>query len=123
MTAQPTDGMIYNNIGDLYLKRHTPAEAVDAYFQAAAAFRAEGSALKDIAVYRKILKVDPARYEVYRDIGDLHAERGLISNAISDYLTLAKRCMKERKTQATEGLYRTIATLTANNDEAKHQLA
>src|SRR2546422_1110522 len=65
-TGQPTDSMIYNNIGDLYLKRHAPAEAVDAYFQAAAAFRAEGSTLKAIAVYRKILKVDPTRYEVYR---------------------------------------------------------
>ena len=122
-TGQPADSTIYNNIGDLHLKRHAPAEAVDAYLQAAAAFRAEGSALKAIAVYRKILKVDPARYEVYRDLGDLHAERGLISNAISDYLTLAKRCMKERKTQEAEELYRTIATLTASNAEAKQQLA
>src|SRR5205823_150850 len=96
-TGQPTDSMIYNNIGDLYLKRHAPAEAVDAYFQAAAAFRAEGSTLKAIAVYRKILKVDPARYEVYRDLGDLIAERGLISNAISEYLSLTKRRPKEER--------------------------
>ena len=122
-TGQPTDSMIYNNIGDLYLKRHAPAEAVDAYFQAAAAFRAEGSTLKAIAVYRKILKVDPARYEVYRDLGDLNAERGLISNAISDYLTLTKRCLKEGRTQEAIDLYRTIAALDASNVEAKQRLA
>jgi len=122
-TGQPTDSTIYNNIGDLHVKRHAPAEAVDAYFQAAAAFREEGSTLKAIAVYRKILKVDPTRYQVYRDLGDLNAERGLISNAISDYLTLAKRCLKEKKTQEAEELYRTIATLTASNAEAKQQLA
>ncbi|MGH7236513.1 MAG: tetratricopeptide repeat protein [Nitrospiraceae bacterium] len=122
-TGQPTDSTIYNIIGDLHLKRHAPAEAVDAYLQAASAFRAEGSALKAIAVYRKILKVDPTRYQVYRDLGDLNAERGLISNAISDYLTLAKRCSKERKTQEAEELYRTIAALDASNVEAKQQLA
>jgi tetratricopeptide (TPR) repeat protein len=123
-TGQPTDSIIYNNIGDLYLKRHAPAEAVDAYFQAAAAFRAEGSStLKAIAVYRKILKVDPARYEVYRDLGDLNVERGLISNAISHYLTLTKRCLKEGRTQEAIDLYRTIAAQDASNVEAKQRLA
>ncbi len=122
-TGQPTDSTIYNTIGDLHLKRHASAEAVDAYFQAAAAFRAEGSGLKAIAVYRKILKVDPARYQVYRDLGDLNAERGLISNAISDYLTLTKRCLKEGRTQEAIDLYRTIAALDASNVEAKQRLA
>jgi len=122
-TGQPTDSTIYNKIGDLHLKRHAPAEAVDAYFQAAAAFRAEGSTLKAIAVYRKILKVDPARYQVYRDLGDLNAERGLISNAISDYLTLTKRCLKEGRTQEAIELYRTIAALDPSNVEAKQRLA
>ncbi|MGH7168059.1 MAG: tetratricopeptide repeat protein, partial [Nitrospiraceae bacterium] len=122
-TGQPTDSTIYNNIGDLHVKKHAPAEAVNAYFQAAAAFRAEGSALKAIAVYRKILKVDPARYQVYRDLGDLNAERGLISNAISDYLTLTKRCLKEGRTQEAIDLYRTIAALDASHVEAKQRLA
>ncbi|MGH7209725.1 MAG: tetratricopeptide repeat protein, partial [Nitrospiraceae bacterium] len=122
-SGQPTDSIIYNTIGDLHLKRRAPAEAVDAYFQAAAAFRAEGSGLKAIAVYRKILKVDPARYQVYRDLGDLNAERGLISNAISDYLTLTKRCLKEGRTQEAIELYRTIATLDASNAEARQRLA
>jgi len=122
-TGQPTDGAIYNTIGDLHLKRHAILEAVDAYFQAAAAFRAEGSALKAIAVYRKILKVDPSRYQVYRELGDLNAERGLISNAIADYLALTKRCLKEGRTQEAVEVYRTIATLDASNVEAKQRLA
>src|SRR5574341_93849 len=122
-TGQPTDGTIYNTIGDLHLKRRAILEAVDAYFQAAAEFRAEGSALKAIAVYRKILKVDPSRYQVYRELGDLNAERGLISNAIADYLALTKRCLKEGRTQEAVEVYQTIAALDASNVEAKRRLA
>ena len=60
-----------------------------------ACFHASGSALKSIAVYKKILKLDPARYSVYQQLGDLNAERGLVNNAVSDYLTLSKLFLKD----------------------------
>ena len=38
--------------------------------------------LKAIAAYKKILKVDPTRIDIYRHLGDLNAERGLLSSAV-----------------------------------------
>ncbi len=122
-TGVPTDSIIYNTIGDLYLKRNAPAEAVQAYLQAGAAFHAGGGALQAIAVYRKILKINPAFYKVYQYLGDLNAERGLVSNAVSDYLTVSKIYLKEGRIQEALELYRTIAKLDPSNLEAKQRLA
>ena len=119
----PTDGSIYNTIGDLHLKRNASNEAIAAYLQAASAFRAEGAPVKAIAAYKKILKVDPKRYEVYRHLGDLNAERGLLSSAVTDYLTLGKFYLKEGKTREALEVYRTIANQDPTNFDARQRVA
>lgn len=116
------DGTVHNTIGDLHLKRNAPGEAIDAYFQAAAAFRKGDAALKAIALYKKILKVDPARFDAYRCLGDLNAERGLVGNAVADYLTLAKMYLKAGKSQEGMEVYRKIAALDPSNAEARQYL-
>ena len=110
VTETPADGTIHNTIGDLQLKRNAPGEAASAFLQAASAFRTEGATLKAIAAYKKALKCDPSRYEVYRHLGDLNIERGLISSAIQDYLTLGKYYLKERRGKDALEIYKKIAT-------------
>jgi tetratricopeptide (TPR) repeat protein len=119
----PTDGTIFNSIGDLHLKRNANGEAITAFLQAAAAFRTEGSTLKAIAAYKKILKVDPSRHEVYRHLGDLNAERGLLSSAVQDYLTLGKFYLKEGKSKEALEIYRRIVTQDPSNLDAQRQVA
>lgn len=119
----PTDGTIFNSIGDLHLKRNATGDAIGAYLQAAAAFRAEGSTLKAIAAYKKVLKVDPSRFEVYRHLGDLNAERGLLSSAVQDYLALAKHYLKDRKTKEALEIYRCIVTQDPTNLDAQERVA
>ncbi|HJU06381.1 MAG TPA: tetratricopeptide repeat protein [Nitrospiraceae bacterium] len=119
----PADGTIHNSIGDLHLKRHAVGEAIDSYFQAGAAFQAAGSALKAIAVYKKILKIDPSRYKVYQNLGDLNAERGLINNAVSDYITLSKLYLKEGLVRDALAVYRRIVNLDPANLDARRRLA
>jgi tetratricopeptide (TPR) repeat protein len=119
----PSDGTIFNSIGDLHLKRNSNAEAITSFLQAAAAFRAEGSTLKAIAAYKKILKVDPSRHEVYRHLGDLNAERGLLSSAVQDYLTLGKFYLKEGKSKEALEIYRRIITQDPSNLDAQRQVA
>lgn len=119
----PGDGSIYNSIGDLHLKRNATGEAVSAFLQSANAFRAEGATLKAIATYKKVLKLDPSRYEVYRFLGDLNAERGLLSSAVQDYLTLGKHYLKERKTKEALDIYRKIVSQDPSNLDAQQRVA
>ena len=86
----PNDGNIYNTIGDLYLKKNSISEATKAFLKAADSFDQTGFALKTIAVYKKIIKVDPNRFDVFLKLGDVNAARGLVGNALDDYLKVAK---------------------------------
>lgn len=119
----PADGSIFNSIGDLQLKRNATSEAITAFLQAAAAFRTEGSTLKAIAAYKKILKVDPSRYDIYRHLGDLNAERGLLSSAVQDYLTLGKHYLKEGRTKEALDVYRKIVSQDPSNLDAQRKVA
>jgi tetratricopeptide (TPR) repeat protein len=122
-TETPTDGSIYNSIGDLHLKRNGLAEAAAAFLQAASAFRAEGATLKAIAAFKKVLKCDPARYEVYRHLGDLNVERGLVSSAVQDYLTLGKYYLKERRGKDALEIYKKIVIQDPSNLNAQQRVA
>ncbi|HLZ33552.1 MAG TPA: tetratricopeptide repeat protein [Nitrospira sp.] len=119
----PGDGSIHNSIGDLHLKRNATADAVASFIQAANAFRAEGATLKAIATYKKVLKLDPSRYDMYRHLGDLNAERGLLSSAVQDYLTLGKYYLKERKTKEALDIYKRIVSQDPSNLDAQQRVA
>ena len=119
----PNDGSIHNSIGDLHLKRNAVSDAITAFLQAAAGFRSEGATLKAIATYKKVLKVDPTRYEVYRHLGDLNAERGLLSSAVQDYLTLGKYYLKERKGKEALEVYKKIVSQDPSNLDAQQRVA
>lgn len=122
-TETPADGTIHNTIGDLQLKRNAPGEAASAFLQAASAFRAEGATLKAIAAFKKALKCDPSRYEVYRHLGDLNVERGLISSAVQDYLTLGKYYLKERRGKDALEIYKKIVLQDPSNLDAQQRVA
>ncbi len=122
-TDAPADGTIFNSIGDLQLKRNATGDAVTAFMQAAGAFRSEGSVLKAIAAYKKILKVDPTRIEIYRHLGDLNAERGLLSSAVQDYLTLGKQYVKDGRNKEALEIYRKIVSQDPSNLDAQLRVA
>jgi tetratricopeptide (TPR) repeat protein len=119
----PGDGSIFNSIGELHLKRQATADAVAAFAQAASAFRAEGATLKAIATYKKILKLDPSRYDVFRHLGDLNAERGLLSSAVQDYLTLGKHYLKTGKSKEALDIYKKIVSQDPSNLDAQQRVA
>ena len=122
-TESPGDGSIFNSIGELHLKRQSTTDAVAAFIQAANAFRAEGATLKAIATFKKVLKLDPARYDVFRHLGDLNAERGLLSSAVQDYLTLGKHYLKTGKSKDALDIYKKIVSQDPSNLDAQQRVA
>jgi tetratricopeptide (TPR) repeat protein len=122
-TESPGDGSIFNSIGELHLKRQSTNDAVVAFLQAANAFRAEGATLKAIATFKKVLKIDPSRYDVFRHLGDLNAERGLLSSAVQDYLTLGKHYLKAGKSKDALDIYKKIVSQDPSNLDAQQRVA
>jgi len=123
ISESPNDGNIYNTIGDLYLKKNDLNQAIDAYLKGSEAFHTAGFALKTIAVYKKIIKLNPKRYDVYLKLGNVNAERGLTGNAIEDYLAVAKHYSQDGRIREALDVYRKIANLDPNNTSIRLKLA
>jgi tetratricopeptide (TPR) repeat protein len=119
----PNDGNIYNTVGDLYLKKGAKAQAIEAFLKAGTTFQDAGFALKTIAVYKKIIKLDPARMDVVLKLADVNAERGIVGNAVEDYLKVARHELKEGRVKAAIVVYRKIAQLDQSNPTIGMKLA
>src|SRR4029077_9326183 len=73
--------------------------------------------------FKKILKLDPARNDVLRQLGDLNAERGLLSSAVQDYLTLGKHYLKAGKSKDALDIYKKIVSQDPSNLDAQQRVA
>src|SRR5437899_3762788 len=123
LDGSPNDANVYNTIGDLALKIKNNPGAIDAYYKAARLFVQEGFHLKAIAVYKKIRKLEPDRAEVYTLLGDLNVVRGLMHNAVADYLSSAKLFLKAGKTMNALTLLRKIAKIDPQNTDVRMRMA
>src|SRR5512143_879700 len=73
LKESPNDPNIYNTIGDLCIKKDSKAEAVEAYNKAADILAADGFTSKAIALFKKVLNIDPKKIEAHLALGDLNA--------------------------------------------------
>lgn len=123
ISESPNDGNIFNTIGDLLLKKNDLSKAVDAYLKGAEVFRSAGFALKTIAIYKKLIKLVPQRLDILVKLGDLNAERGLVGNAVEDYLTAAKQFIQDGDVKECLEVYRKVANLDPTNTGIRLKLA
>jgi len=123
LDGSPNDANVYNTIGDLALKSKANAEAIDAYHKAARFFLQDGFHLKAIAVYKKILKLEPDHAEIYTLLGDLNVVRGLMNNAVADYVFSAKLFLKAGKTMNALTLFHKVAKVDPQNTDVRLRVA
>ncbi|MBI3393312.1 MAG: tetratricopeptide repeat protein [Nitrospirae bacterium] len=118
----PGDGNIHNTIGDLHLKRGAKAEAVEAYEQAATVWRNEGFDLKALAIYKKILNINPGRVETYLSLAELNEARGLVKDANEAYLKVAEHLTKSGQIGRALEIYKRMADLNPDNVKLRVRL-
>ena len=119
----PNDANIFNTIGDLCLKKNAKAEAVDAYKRAADILAEDGFTSKAIALYKKVLNIDPAKVEVHLALGDMNADKGLTGNALESYKVVADHYKKQNNMAKALGIYQKMADLNPANVAFRMKLA
>jgi tetratricopeptide (TPR) repeat protein len=117
------DGNTYNSVGDLYLKKKSKQNAVDAFTRAATIFREEGFYLKAIAIYKKIIHVSPIDVSSRIALAELNAEKGLIGNANEHYAVAADIYIKEGATEKALGIYEEMLKLAPASINLKIKIA
>ncbi len=98
----PTDFKTRIKLGDTYLRRGDLTKAIKEYFQIGEYYIKEELDLKAIAIYKKILVLNPSMIEAYYKLTNLYKRRGLFGEAKIQYQKILAIDPKERK--AKEGL-------------------
>jgi tetratricopeptide (TPR) repeat protein len=115
LKESPNDANIHNTIGDLCLKKNAKAEAVDAYKRAADLLAEDGFTSKAIALYKKVLNIDPKKIDVHLALGDLNADKGLTGNALESYKVAADHYTHQKDMVKALGIYQKMADLNPSN--------
>jgi len=109
------DGAVYNTIGDLYLKKGDKKHSVEAYHKASQIFREGGFSLKALALYKKILNINPVDADALFALGELNEEKHIVTDAIKYYLAASDIFSKENKKEKLLASYEKILGLAPNN--------
>ncbi len=87
--SEPEDTTALNRLGDLYVRLEQVDEAVDLFRKIAEHYAADGFFVKAIAIYKKILRLDPTQFDVYEILAGLYHRQGLVSEARTQYEAVA----------------------------------
>lgn len=123
LAENPNDINTLNRIGDLYARINRIDEAVDFFFQIADRYTAEGFFVKAIAIYKKIIKLDPTRLDVYEKLAELYHRQGLVNEARTQYQVLADYYVKHANAASAIAIYQKMADVEPSNPTYHVRLA
>jgi tetratricopeptide (TPR) repeat protein len=111
----------HNRLGDTYLKKGDQTNAIASFHIAAKLFQKEGQSLKALALYKKILNIDPSEAYALIAIGELNESKGLTTDAIKYYLASADTFSKKGKKDELLAVYDRILKLQPNANLRNHR--
>lgn len=117
------DGNTYNFIGDLFVKKGDKVAAAGAFHKAAKIYMDEGFSLKSLAIFKKILNVNPQNAPALIALGELNEEKNIQTDAIRYYLAAADVLSKENKKDELLKVYDKILNLAPNNIQLRVKVA
>jgi len=109
------DANAFNTVGDLYIKKNDKQSAVERFHRAAEIFRKEGFSLKALALYKKILNINPQDAKSHLVLGELNEEKNIITDAIKYYLAAGDMFLKSDKKTDAVNTYKKILNLAGGN--------
>ncbi|MBI5050805.1 MAG: tetratricopeptide repeat protein, partial [Nitrospirae bacterium] len=123
LLAEEHDPNIYNTIGDLYLRKKETENAIEVFKKAADIFREGGFYLKAIALYKKILNINPSDVPTLILSGELNAGRGLTGNASENFSTAVDILLKGGSTEKALDIYKKMIKVFPSNAALKIKAA
>jgi pilus assembly protein FimV len=123
LAANPDDTSTLNRVGDLYARLDQVDEAIDLFGQAAEHFTQEGFFLKGIALYKKIIRLDPSRIEPGAKLAELQRRQGLVTDARVQYQSVARQYLQAGDASSAIRIYKELVDLEPTNPSHRLHLA
>jgi tetratricopeptide (TPR) repeat protein len=123
LAENPNDINTLNRVGDLYARIQRIDEAVEFFEQIASQYSSQGFFVKAIAIYKKIIKLDPTRLDVYEKLAELYHRQGLVTEARTQYQVLADYYQKHDNAASAIAIYIKMTDLEPENPSYHVKLA
>ncbi|MGD2114421.1 MAG: hypothetical protein PVG07_05175 [Acidobacteriota bacterium] len=123
LDEDPDDISTLNRVGDLYARIDRNSEAIELFSQIAERYADDGFLVKAIAIYKKIIKLDPTLLEIYEQLADLYHRQGLVNEARTQYQVLADYYVKHDKPASAISVYERMVELEPDNPSHHAKLA
>jgi tetratricopeptide (TPR) repeat protein len=112
---EPSDLILLNTIGDLYVRDKNLPEALKQFHRLADSYSHEGFTLKAIAIYKKISKLDSSAVDVLVKTGDLYVLQGLAREARDQFAQAVEAYRKKNQNDKALEAFRKIIALDPEN--------
>ncbi len=120
---EPDDLTTLNMLGDLYVRVGNQPAAVACFRRIAEHYREQDFALKAIAMFKKIDRLQPHDTEISTHLADLYAQQDLVVEARAHYLAVANAHHQAGATHEGLEVLRKIADLDSQNTDLRIMLA
>ncbi|MGH7432843.1 MAG: tetratricopeptide repeat protein, partial [Candidatus Methylomirabilales bacterium] len=94
LRTDPNNCNVLNALGDLSVRIGNKAEAIGFFKRLGEVYRLDGLHVRAIAVYKKVLKLDPSHTEASLACAEMYAEQGLTAEAKLQFQTLADQSVR-----------------------------
>lgn len=92
--ADPDNRRALNKLGDLYVKSDQPDRAIAMFRRIGGGFQEDGLSAQAIALFKKVVRIDPEQWDAYETLGDLYSEQALPFEAAAQYEVAARAYLR-----------------------------
>jgi tetratricopeptide (TPR) repeat protein len=123
LAVDPQDVNVRNLVSDLYLRMNQKDNAIEQLYKIASHYEERGSYSQSMAVYKKIIKLNPGNIESTMKLADLYYAQGFLSEAKGEYSKIAKGLMKDHRAKEAIFLYEKLLKLDKKDIQTRLTLA
>jgi tetratricopeptide (TPR) repeat protein len=123
LERDPSDVILLNTIGDLYIRDRNVPEGLKQFYRLAEAYVRDGIVLKAIAIYKKIVKLEPDSVDPLLKLVELYQTQRLAREARDLYYQVAECYKKKKQTDKALETLRKVVQLDIENVPARVRLA
>jgi len=122
LEVDPKDVRVLQKMGELFQKKNDNEQAASYFTKVAESYSSDGFFLKAVALYKQVLKLNPALIEVNLRLAELHQQLQLISEATSYYQVVAQQYEKSGNIRASLDTYKKVIDLDPENVSSRIKL-
>ena len=123
LEKDPSELILLNTIGDLYVRDKNVVEGLKQFYRLAEAYVHSGYALKAVAIYRKIVKLEPDSVGPLLKLGELYQAQRMVRETRDLYYQVAEFYKKKKQNDKALETLRKVVQLDPENAGARSRLA